>query len=65
LAALRQGVTHSLVRLPDEAAKESRDRVSSALTNSGFKFPLCRSTINLAPGDVKKEGPSFDLLPSH
>src|SRR5213075_371564 len=40
---------------------ESRDRVSTALTNSGYKFPMGRSTINLAPADVKKEGPSFDL----
>jgi magnesium chelatase family protein len=58
-------VTHSLVRLPDEAVKESRGRVSMALTNSGLKFPLCRSTINLAPADVKKEEPSFDLPISH
>ena len=41
--------------------KESRDRVSTALTNSGFKFPMGRTTINLAPADVKKEGPSFYL----
>jgi hypothetical protein len=47
--------------LPDAAVKESRDRVSTALTNSGFKFPLGRTTINLAPTDVRKEGPSFDL----
>jgi len=50
-----------IVGLPDAAVKESRDRVSTALTNSGYKFPLGRSTINLAPADVKKEGPSFDL----
>jgi magnesium chelatase family protein len=50
-----------IVGLPDVAVKESRDRVSTALTNSGFKFPMGRSTINLAPADVKKEGPSFDL----
>src|SRR5947209_5278154 len=50
-----------IVGLPDTAVKESRDRVSTALTNSGFKFPLGRTTINLAPADVKKEGPSFDL----
>src|SRR5712675_2200148 len=47
--------------LPDAAVKESKDRVSTALTNSGYKFPLGRSTINLAPADVRKEGPSFDL----
>jgi hypothetical protein len=50
-----------IVGLPDAAVKESRDRVSTALTNSGFKIPMGRTTINLAPADVKKEGPSFDL----
>ncbi len=50
-----------IVGLPDAAVRESRDRVSTALTNSGFKFPMGRTTINLAPADVKKEGPSFDL----
>jgi magnesium chelatase family protein len=50
-----------IVGLPDAAVKESRDRVATALTNSGFKFPMGRTTINLAPADVKKEGPSFDL----
>ncbi|HHY86216.1 MAG TPA: YifB family Mg chelatase-like AAA ATPase [Verrucomicrobia bacterium] len=50
-----------VVGLPDAAVKESRDRVATALTNSGFKFPMGRTTINLAPADVKKEGPSFDL----
>jgi magnesium chelatase family protein len=41
--------------------KESRDRVTTALINSGFTFTFGRTTINLAPADVKKEGPSFDL----
>ena len=50
-----------IVGLPDAAVKESRDRVSTAIGNSGFKFPMGRTTINLAPADVKKEGPSFDL----
>lgn len=50
-----------VVGLPDTAVKESRDRVTTALTNSGFKFPMGRTTINLAPADVRKEGPSFDL----
>lgn len=50
-----------IVGLPDAAVKESRDRVSTAMANSGFKFPMGRTTINLAPADVKKEGPSFDL----
>ena len=51
----------ALVGLPDAAVKESKDRVSTALGNSGYKFPLGKTTINLAPADVKKEGPSFDL----
>ncbi len=50
-----------IVGLPDAAVKESRDRVMTALTNSGFSFTFGRTTINLAPADVKKEGPSFDL----
>ena len=50
-----------VVGLPDAAVKESKDRVTTALANSGYKFPMGRTTINLAPADVKKEGPSFDL----
>jgi magnesium chelatase family protein len=50
-----------IVGLPDAAVKESRDRVMTAISNSGYKFPMGRTTINLAPADVKKEGPSFDL----
>ncbi|MFN0138032.1 MAG: YifB family Mg chelatase-like AAA ATPase [Phycisphaerae bacterium] len=53
------GVT--LVGLPDSAVKESTDRIRSALTNSGFLGPRSKTTINLAPADVKKEGPAFDL----
>lgn len=51
----------AIVGLPDAAVKESRDRVTTALTNSGFKLPFGKTTINLAPADVRKEGPSFDL----
>lgn len=50
-----------LVGLPDAAVKESDDRVFSALTNSNFDPPRLRTTINLAPGDLKKEGPIYDL----
>ncbi len=50
-----------IVGLPDAAVKESRDRVMTALLNSGFRYTFGRTTINLAPADVKKEGPSFDL----
>jgi magnesium chelatase family protein len=51
----------SLVGLPDPAVRESRERVRSALANSGFKFPLQRITANLAPADLRKAGPAFDL----
>jgi len=50
-----------IVGLPDAAVKESRDRVMTALTNSGLRVPKGRTTINLAPADLRKEGPSFDL----
>lgn len=50
-----------VVGLPDVAVKESKDRVTTALANSGYRSPRLRTTINLAPADIKKEGPSFDL----
>ncbi len=51
----------STVGLPDNAVKESKDRVKSAIKNSGYAFPARRITVNLAPADIKKEGTSFDL----
>jgi magnesium chelatase family protein len=51
----------AMVGLPDNAVKESRERVESAIKNSGFVFPLKRITVNLAPADIKKEGSAFDL----
>ena len=50
-----------IVGLPDAAVKESRDRVRSAIKNCGFKFPLGRITVNLAPANRKKEGSVYDL----
>ena len=50
-----------LVGLPDAAVRESKDRVTTAIANSGFLWPRSRTTVNLAPADLKKEGPSFDL----
>lgn len=50
-----------IVGLPDAAVKESKDRVTTAMANSGYRWPRGRTTINLAPADIKKEGPSFDL----
>jgi magnesium chelatase family protein len=51
----------SMVGLPDATVRESRDRVRSAIKNSGFEFPPHRITVNLAPADVRKAGSSFDL----
>ena len=50
-----------LVGLPDTAVSESRNRVRSAMKNSGYEFPQSRVTINLSPADVRKEGPLYDL----
>jgi magnesium chelatase family protein len=50
-----------LVGLPDNAVKESRERVATAIKNSAYTYPNKRITINLAPADVKKEGSAFDL----
>jgi magnesium chelatase family protein len=50
-----------VVGLPDAAVRESKDRVTTAISNSGYRWPRTRTTINLAPADLKKEGPGFDL----
>jgi magnesium chelatase family protein len=47
--------------LPDASVREARERVRTAIKNSGFEFPVKRVTVNLAPADLKKEGPGFDL----
>ena len=51
----------SIVGLPDMAVSESRERVRSAIKNSGLKFPKVKVTVNLAPADLRKQGPSYDL----
>lgn len=51
----------SIVGLPDKAVEESKERVRSAIRNSGADFPMSRITVNLAPADLKKEGPAYDL----
>ena len=51
----------TIVGLPDNAVKESRERVTAAIKNSSLEFPLKKITVNLAPADIKKEGSSFDL----
>ena len=50
-----------LVGLPDAAVREARERVRAAMQQTGFTFPIARTTVNLAPADVKKEGPAYDL----
>lgn len=52
---------YTVVGSPDDVCRESRDRVRAALTSSGFKWPLKRITVNLAPGGVRKGGPGLDL----
>lgn len=51
----------TIVGLPDAAVKESIERVRAALTNTGYPFPIARLLVSLAPGDVRKEGPVYDL----
>ncbi|MCK4308604.1 MAG: YifB family Mg chelatase-like AAA ATPase, partial [Candidatus Atribacteria bacterium] len=59
---VRSGMpSFNIVGLPDTAVQESRERVRAAIRNSEFEFPMQRITVNLAPADIKKEGPIFDL----
>src|SRR4030043_336507 len=51
----------TIVGLPDTAVQEERERVRAAIKNSGFTFPNRKITVNLAPADLKKEGPAYDL----
>src|SRR5690606_3595985 len=51
----------NIVGLPDTSIKESKERVRTAIKNSGFEFPLSRITVNLAPANLKKEGSQLDL----
>lgn len=51
----------TIVGLPDAAVQEAKERVRSAIRNSGLQFPQKRITVNLAPADVRKEGPAYDL----
>ena len=61
-ADLSQGLPgFDVVGLPGAAVRESRDRVRAALKNNGFTYPVSRVTVNLAPADVRKEGPLYDL----
>ena len=51
----------TIVGLPDTAVQEARERVRAAIRNSGCTFPMKRITVNLAPADLKKAGPAYDL----
>jgi magnesium chelatase family protein len=57
----KQIPSFTIVGLPDNVVKESKERVITAIKNSGYDFPIKKITINLAPADIKKEGSSFDL----
>ncbi|MBM3265912.1 MAG: hypothetical protein FJY97_21185, partial [candidate division Zixibacteria bacterium] len=60
--SIANGLPHfSTVGLPDNAVRESKDRVEAAIRQSGFTYPYRRVTINVAPADVRKAGSSFDL----
>jgi magnesium chelatase family protein len=60
--ASRRGLPSlAMVGLPDAAVREAKDRVESAIKNSGFPFPQGRMVVNLAPADLRKEGPTYDL----
>ena len=56
-----RGVRFVLVGLPDNAVKESHERILAAIENSGFTFPTRQITINLSPADIRKEGSGYDL----
>ena len=58
---LENGPTTDIVGLPDSAVRESRDRVRTSIKNAGFVFPPRRITVNMAPADIRKEGPLYDL----
>jgi magnesium chelatase family protein len=59
---IHYGLPHTtIVGLPDAAVRESKDRLYAALRNVGFRYPAMRITVNLAPADVRKAGPAYDL----
>lgn len=59
--SVSKGINFFLVGLPDNAVKESQQRITSALETNGFKFPKHRVVINMAPADIRKEGAAYDL----
>lgn len=59
--SITRGFMYHLTGLGDEAVRESRDRITAALLNCGYKFPVADITVNMAPADIRKEGSGFDL----
>lgn len=59
--SLSRGVLFHLTGLPDNAVRESHDRIVAALQNNGYKFPVADITVNMAPADLRKEGSAYDL----
>ena len=59
--SMTRGVMYHITGLPDSSVKESRDRISAAIQNIGFKFPVADITVNMAPADIRKEGSAYDL----
>ena len=59
--SMTRGILYHITGLPDNSVKESRDRISAAIQNIGFKFPVADITVNMAPADIRKEGSAYDL----
>ncbi len=59
--SMSRGVLYHLTGLPDNAVKETRDRIAAAIQNIGYKFPVADITVNMAPADLRKEGSGYDL----
>lgn len=60
-ASISRGLYFHLSGLPDNAVKESKDRISAALQNIGYRFPMAEITVNMSPADIRKEGSGYDL----
>jgi len=56
-----KGINFNMVGLPDNAVKESKERIHAALVNNGFKWPMKKIVVNMAPADIRKEGSAYDL----
>ncbi len=59
--SMARGIQFHLTGLPDNAVRESKDRITATLQNIGYKFPMAEITVNMAPADIRKEGSGYDL----